>query len=109
MAVTPGLRPADALARPFPLCALPTPLMGAPRLARALGLRSLHVKRDDLTGFAVAGNRPAKLEFLLGDALGRWCDVLLTGGGRFQLLRCGRRSSRRARAPGAPRRTSCGP
>jgi D-cysteine desulfhydrase len=80
--VTPGLRPADALARPFPLCALPTPLMGAPRLARALGLRSLHVvKRDDLTGFAVAGNKARKLEFLLGDALGRGCDVLLTGGG----------------------------
>lgn len=63
------------------LCALPTPLAEAPRLARALGLRSLHVKRDDLTGFAVAGNKARKLELLLGDAVALGCDVLLTGGG----------------------------
>jgi 1-aminocyclopropane-1-carboxylate deaminase/D-cysteine desulfhydrase-like pyridoxal-dependent ACC family enzyme len=63
------------------LCALPTPLVEAPRLARALGLRSLHVKRDDLTGFAVAGNKARKLELLLAEAVARGCDVLLTGGG----------------------------
>ena len=81
MAVTRGLRPADRPARRLPLCVLPTPLVEAPRLARALGIRSLHVKRDDLTGFAVAGNKARKLEFLLGDALERGSDVLLTGGG----------------------------
>jgi D-cysteine desulfhydrase len=39
------------------------------------------VKRDDLAGFALAGNKGRKLELLLGDAVGRGCDVLLTGGG----------------------------
>ena len=39
---------------------LPTPLVEAPRLAAALGLAGpLLVKRDDLTGFAVAGNKAA--------------------------------------------------
>jgi len=39
------------------------------------------VKRDDLTGFAVAGNKARKLEFLVADALSEGCDVLVTGGG----------------------------
>ncbi|MDQ1379269.1 MAG: D-cysteine desulfhydrase [Acidimicrobiaceae bacterium] len=39
------------------------------------------VKRDDLTGFATAGNKARSLEFLIGDALAQHCDVLVTGGG----------------------------
>jgi D-cysteine desulfhydrase len=39
------------------------------------------VKRDDLTGFAVAGSKARKLEFLVADALSGGCDVLVTGGG----------------------------
>lgn len=62
------------------LAALPTPLMAAPRLATALQVRSLYVKRDDLTGFAVAGNKTRPLEFLVADARGQRADVLLTGG-----------------------------
>jgi 1-aminocyclopropane-1-carboxylate deaminase/D-cysteine desulfhydrase-like pyridoxal-dependent ACC family enzyme len=64
-----------------PLAALPTPLVRARRLERHLGHRALYVKRDDLTGFALAGNKARKLEFLLGDAVARGCDVLVTGGG----------------------------
>ena len=42
----------------FALAVLPTPLHEAPRLAEAIGVRGrLLVKRDDLTGFAVAGNK----------------------------------------------------
>lgn len=59
---------------------LPTPLVSAPRLANAFGLRSLFVKRDDLTGFAFAGNKARPLEFLLAGALGKGADTLVTGG-----------------------------
>jgi len=62
------------------LALLPTPLVDAPRLARALGLPSLLVKRDDLTGFAVAGNKARTLGPLLAEASARQADVLVTGG-----------------------------
>src|SRR5512132_4153783 len=72
-----------AMSRPasYPLTTLPTPLVRAERLERALGLPPLWVKRDDLIGFALAGNKARQLEVLLADALGRGCDTLLTGGG----------------------------
>ncbi len=59
---------------------LPTPLVEQPRLAQELGVRSLHVKRDDLTGFAVAGNKARQLELLLDEALAAGADALVTGG-----------------------------
>ncbi len=62
------------------LAVLPTPLVEAPRLAAALGVASLLVKRDDLTGFAVAGNKARQLELLLDEALGVGADTLVTGG-----------------------------
>ena len=65
----------------YPLAALPTPLVRSRRLERMLDSPPILVKRDDLTGFALAGNKARKLEFLLGDALAGGCDVLVTGGG----------------------------
>lgn len=63
------------------LALLPTPLVEAPRLADALGLTGpLLVKRDDLTGFAVAGNKARQLGPLLADARAQRADVLVTGG-----------------------------
>ncbi len=62
------------------LALLPTPLVSAPRLASALSLRSLFVKRDDLTGFAFAGNKARPLEFLTAGAVTAGADMLLTGG-----------------------------
>jgi len=62
------------------LAALPTPLEHAPRLSKALGVE-LYLKRDDNTGLAVGGNKARKLEYLVGDALARGCDTLLTTGG----------------------------
>lgn len=59
----------------------PTPLVRARRLEAALGRGPLLIKRDDLAGFAVAGNKTRPLEFLLGDALERGAEVLVTGGG----------------------------
>ncbi len=62
------------------LAVLPTPLVDAPRLAEALGVASLRVKRDDLTGFAVAGNKARQLEMLVAEARAANATTLLTGG-----------------------------
>jgi 1-aminocyclopropane-1-carboxylate deaminase/D-cysteine desulfhydrase-like pyridoxal-dependent ACC family enzyme len=63
------------------LALLPTPLVETPRLAEALDLDGpLLVKRDDLTGFAVAGNKARQLGPLLEEARTRRADVLVTGG-----------------------------
>ncbi|CAH3107203.1 unnamed protein product [Porites lobata] len=42
---------------------------------------SLSIKRDDLTGSTLSGNKVRKLEFLLADALNKKCDTILTCGG----------------------------
>jgi D-cysteine desulfhydrase len=72
----------DLSGRPrFRLAVLPTPLVPALRLQAAIGGPLVWVKRDDLTGFATAGNKARALEFLVGDALAQGCDTLITGGG----------------------------
>lgn len=65
----------------FRLGVLPTPLVRARRLERALGAGPLFVKRDDLIGFGVAGNKTRALEYLLGAARAEGADVFVTGGG----------------------------
>ncbi|HVE96216.1 MAG TPA: pyridoxal-phosphate dependent enzyme [Pseudonocardiaceae bacterium] len=65
----------------FPLAVLPTPLVRAHRLEAVLGRGPVLLKRDDLAGFAVGGNKTRPLEYLLGRALAERCDVLVTGGG----------------------------
>ena len=70
----------DMTPRRVTLACLPTPLVPAPRLAEVLGAGELWIKRDDLTGFAVAGNKARALEFLLGDALATGSDLLVAGG-----------------------------
>jgi 1-aminocyclopropane-1-carboxylate deaminase/D-cysteine desulfhydrase-like pyridoxal-dependent ACC family enzyme len=75
-------RPATTPEPPrYPLACLPTPLHRLPGLERALDLDGLWVKRDDLVGFGLAGNKARPLEFLLGEALAGDCDVMVTGGG----------------------------
>lgn len=64
----------------FPILWGETPLMPLPRFARAIGAKSVWIKRDDLTGFAFGGNKLRKLEFLLGEALEQGCDLIITGG-----------------------------
>lgn len=79
MAVTTAA--AARLARRLTLAELPTPLHETPRLAKAIGLRGrLLAKRDDMIGFAVAGNKARPLEFLVAEALERGADVFVTGG-----------------------------
>ena len=62
---------------------MPTPLESAPRLSRILGGPRILIKRDDLTGLAFGGNKVRILEFLLGDAIEKGADVIITVG-RFQ-------------------------
>ena len=69
--------------RPFPKVELgffPTPLIELPRLSKALGGPKIVMKRDDQTGLALGGNKTRKLEYLLGDALARGCDTVITAG-----------------------------
>lgn len=67
----------DRLPR-IPFARFPTPLEDAPRLAAALGVSRLLVKRDDLTDLSLGGNKVRKLEFLLGDAQSRGADTIIT-------------------------------
>ena len=73
----------DALPR-LSIALLPTPLHPLDRLREALGgvasVPRLLIKRDDLNGVALGGNKLRKLEFLVADALAANADVLLTAG-----------------------------
>ncbi|MGH2521995.1 MAG: D-cysteine desulfhydrase family protein [Anaerolineales bacterium] len=60
---------------------LPTPLEPLPRLTQALGGPRLWVKRDDVAGPALGGNKTRKLEFLFGEALAQRAQVVATFGG----------------------------
>jgi 1-aminocyclopropane-1-carboxylate deaminase/D-cysteine desulfhydrase-like pyridoxal-dependent ACC family enzyme len=58
----------------------PTPLEECPRLTEALGGPRILVKRDDVNGLGVAGNKLRKLEFLVGEALEAGADTVITFG-----------------------------
>ena len=62
-----------------PLAHLPTPLDACPRLAEAIGVRALYVKRDDLTGLAFGGNKTRHLEFTFADILSSGADTVVAG------------------------------
>ena len=56
-----------------------TPIQPLPALSEALG-KSIRVWRDDLTGWALSGNKIRKLEFLLGEALRSQAREVMTFG-----------------------------
>jgi D-cysteine desulfhydrase len=60
---------------------LPTPLVEAPELARAIGVPQLWIKHDELIGFGFGGNKVRGLELLMADARARGADVIVTGAG----------------------------
>ena len=62
------------------LARLPTPVQPLRRLGQELGVE-LYVKRDDLTGAALSGNKIRKLEFVMADALSLNADTVITCGG----------------------------
>jgi 1-aminocyclopropane-1-carboxylate deaminase/D-cysteine desulfhydrase-like pyridoxal-dependent ACC family enzyme len=63
------------LARPMPL---PTPLEPAPRLAAALGLAALWVKREDLAPVGFGGNKIRQIRLILAEALAAGADTVIT-------------------------------
>jgi 1-aminocyclopropane-1-carboxylate deaminase/D-cysteine desulfhydrase-like pyridoxal-dependent ACC family enzyme len=63
------------------LCDLPTPVQKLEKAGEALGLQHLYIKRDDLSGQLYGGNKPRKLEFLLGEAKRIHARKVLTFGG----------------------------
>jgi len=66
--------------RKIPLARAGTPLEPLPRTSAALGVEVL-VKRDDLTGAELSGNKVRKLEFLLAEAVDQGADTVITCGG----------------------------
>jgi D-cysteine desulfhydrase family pyridoxal phosphate-dependent enzyme len=62
------------------LAILPTPCQRLASLSRECGVE-IFCKRDDMTGFGFGGNKTRKLEFLLEEARGHGCEVLVTSGG----------------------------
>lgn len=56
-----------------------TPIVRAENLSREMGVE-LYIKRDDLTGLALGGNKTRKLEFIMGEALAKKCDTVITAG-----------------------------
>ena len=63
-----------------PLLALPTPLEPLETLSRSLG-RRVWVKRDDVGGPGLGGNKLRKLELILAEATRSGIDTLITTGG----------------------------
>jgi len=62
------------------LAQLPTPVQPLRRTGEKLAA-DLYVKRDDLTGVVLSGNKIRKLEFVLADALAQKADTIITCGG----------------------------
>ncbi len=58
----------------------PTPVVKLCNLGSFLGGPEILMKRDDLTGLALGGNKTRKLEFILQDAIARGCDTVITAG-----------------------------
>jgi D-cysteine desulfhydrase family pyridoxal phosphate-dependent enzyme len=62
------------------IAVLPTPIEPLLRLSAVLKGPRLLVKRDDLTGLALGGNKTRKLEFLLAEAQANGARTLITVG-----------------------------
>jgi len=62
------------------LAHLPTPIEPLPSLTKLLQGPQLFIKRDDLTGLGLGGNKTRKLEYLTADALEQGCRTLITTG-----------------------------
>ncbi len=58
----------------------PTPLIELPRFSQLLGGPKILMKRDDLTGLALGGNKTRKLEFILAEALAQRAECIITAG-----------------------------
>jgi len=59
------------------LLQIPAIIHRLPRLSSHLG-HEIYILRDDLTGFALGGNKTRKLDYLIGDAIAKKADTLVT-------------------------------
>ena len=79
-----GAQAIRKLLRPYPkvpLAITPTPMGLMKRVSAQLGLgQRAWVMRDDLTGFALGGNKVRKLEYILGVALAKKVNALVVAG-----------------------------
>jgi D-cysteine desulfhydrase len=66
--------------RRISLAQLPTPLVRLKRLETHVGGLPLWMKRDDLTGLELSGNKIRKLEYIAAEAMDGGCDTLVTEG-----------------------------
>ncbi|MDY0124718.1 MAG: D-cysteine desulfhydrase family protein [Anaerolineaceae bacterium] len=62
------------------LAHLPTPIEALPHLSGYLNGPQLFIKRDDLTGLGMGGNKTRKLEYLAADALAKGAKTLISTG-----------------------------
>ncbi|MBM3262445.1 MAG: D-cysteine desulfhydrase family protein [candidate division Zixibacteria bacterium] len=62
-----------------PVAHLPTPLDDCPRLSEVLAGPRIWIKRDDMTGLALGGNKARQFVFSLGPAISQGCDYLVHG------------------------------
>lgn len=58
----------------------PTPIQKLENTSKLLHT-NVYIKRDDLTGLGLGGNKTRKLEFLLADAKNRGAEIVFTTGG----------------------------
>ncbi len=63
------------------LAQLPTPIVELKNLARERGVSRIRMKRDDLTGLELSGNKIRKLEYVVAEAISQGADTLITHGG----------------------------
>ena len=65
-----------------PLARTPTPLQLLQRASDRWGCgKRIWIKRDDLTGSTLSGNKVRKLEYLAAEAIDTGCDTLVSIGG----------------------------
>ena len=71
----------DILSLPrLPLGVYPTPFYKLENISAKYG-KNIWIKRDDLCGVALGGNKVRKLEYLLAEAQAQGCDTVFTTGG----------------------------
>lgn len=64
----------------IPLGIFPTPIQKLDNLSRDLNA-NIYIKRDDMTGIALGGNKVRKLEYLLCEAQKQGAEIVFTTGG----------------------------
>jgi len=59
------------------LAQFPTPLVHCSRLSEALGGPRIYLKRDDMTGLGLGGNKVRQLEFVIADVIAKHADTIV--------------------------------